>query len=237
MWARLRSLFLAAIFLVLAVVYIIKNASSPFLKLYVRQGMGDCRTNPILCAVPQVGQIAHQPDKAYLEELKLFRFDKLQILLPKDFKVVLEQSEKFYYKKRPWRARGGTVFLLLEPAGYFISMLPELKKKGITNDYEFIERLLSANLEGIATLGDVFFVVLKGLFTPNLGPGKEIKIVRFSTADKKGFISYNLGPSANYFDCNVFDSDGNYFAVYIQDALGKLKLENVLTIISTVKRS
>lgn len=69
-----------------------------------------------------------------------------------------------------------------------------------------------------------------------MGDQTNLKIAPFEIPGKKGFITYNLSPEGNYFDCDVFDEQGNLFKVYIKDIYSELDLQNVLAIISTVEK-
>jgi hypothetical protein len=60
-------------------------------------------------------------------------------------------------------------------------------------------------------------------------------MIKFQLQDFKGFLSYSMAKPDNYFDCSVFDSNGNLFKVYIKDTGAFLDLNNVFAIISTLK--
>ena len=76
---------------------------------------------------------------------------------------------------------------------------------------------------------------MKSIFTPDLGQQCLCKMVNFEMGDKRGFINYTMAKPNNYFDCNVLDPKGNFFKVYIKDANGRLDLNNVFAIISTLE--
>jgi hypothetical protein len=95
---------------------------------------------------------------------------------------------------------------------------------------------MAARTRDIHNLTDTFFVIMKSIFTPNLGDENNLRIIPFVLGDKKGFITYNLAQTENYFDCDMIDSRGEYFKVYIKDKAAELDLEKVMTIISTVKK-
>ena len=96
---------------------------------------------------------------------------------------------------------------------------------------------MSAKINEVKTLNDAFFIIMKGIFTPDLGDQTKVKMARFVTNDKKGFINYNLSKKENFFDCNIFDEEKNFFKIYIKDRRAALDLEKVFTIISTVKKT
>ena len=75
---------------------------------------------------------------------------------------------------------------------------------------------------------------MKSVFTPDIGDQKNVKIVKFKTADNKGFITYNFTASENYFDCDVIKDDDAFLKVYIKDKDRKLDLDKVIAIISTL---
>jgi hypothetical protein len=76
---------------------------------------------------------------------------------------------------------------------------------------------------------------MKSVFTPDVGNQSIAKMIRFQLTNYKGFINYSMAKPDNYFDCNVFDTDGDFFKVYIKDIGANLDLNNVFAIISTLK--
>jgi hypothetical protein len=92
-----------------------------------------------------------------------------------------------------------------------------------------------AQQDQINNIADAFFVIMKSVFTPDVGNQNNAKMIKFQFADFKGFINYFMAKPDNYFDCNVFDADGNFFKVYIKDIGASLDLNNVFAIISTLK--
>ena len=76
---------------------------------------------------------------------------------------------------------------------------------------------------------------MKSVFTPDIGCQSTAKMIKFQFKDYKGFINYQLCRPDNYFDCNVFDVNGNFFKVYIKDVGAQLDLNKVFAIISTLK--
>jgi len=94
-----------------------------------------------------------------------------------------------------------------------------------------------AKFNDIKTLTDAFFVIMKGIFIPNLGNQNNVKMIQLSIGDKRGFINYNLAKPENYFDCDIFNKNGDFFKVYIKDKGARLDLETVFAIISTLKKA
>ena len=90
-----------------------------------------------------------------------------------------------------------------------------------------------ANLDKIDSVTDAFFVIMKGIFTPDLGDQANVKMVEFAIGGKKGFINYNIFNTA--FDCNVISERGDFFKVYIKDKEATLNLSKVLAIVSTIR--
>ena len=175
-------------------------------------------------------------NKEYIAELLSYRLPKMAISTPKDMTVIKEKIKKAYYKKKRKGLSGGVIYLLQEEPYFFMNLFPQLKKQGIQDDYGFIKRVMSTRLEEIKNLDDAFFVIIKGIFIPDLGDQNNLKMSQFIIADKRGFINYNLGKDDNYFDCNIIDEQGNLFKVYIKDKGAKLDLDKVMAIISTVKK-
>lgn len=225
------------IFLLLALVFIAKLGGPGILKLYIETGMGDCQKSPILCIRPESEIINPRINEEYLTDLAQYNFGEIQIRLPKEFTVVKEKVTKTYYKKNKDKHRGSVVYLLYEQPDFFVNLFPQTKKQGIKNDYEFFNRLMYARIPEIKNLTDTFFVIMKGVFTPDVGEQINVKMSKFIIQDKSGFITYNLSLKGNYFDCNIFDSQGNFFKAYIKDKDAVLNLEKVITIVSSVKKS
>jgi hypothetical protein len=160
----------------------------------------------------------------------------MSICTPQDFAVFKEMLEKVYYKKNKRKHGGNVIYLLHEEPDFFIHLFPQLTRRGVASDYEFIKRTMFAKSKDIKNLTDAFFVIMKSVFVPGLGDSKTAKMAQFTLTDKRGFINYNLSKSGNYFDCNMFDSARNFFKIYIKDKDASLDLDKVMTIISTVNK-
>lgn len=229
--------FISFIVLLIAIAYVAKISGPKILRFYIENGFGDCRKIPIFCIAPEI-KVSHPAvNKEYLSDLILYKFSPdIEIYLPKEFRVVKESITKVYYKKR--RPHGdATVYLLHEEPNFFLNLFPHLKKKGILDDYEFIRRTMFARVEEIKNLTDAFFVIMKGIFIPDLGDQTQAKMAQFSMADKKGFVNYNVIGPQHYFDCNVINNQGDFFKIYIKDKGAILDLGKIFTILSTVRKA
>ncbi len=233
---RLKRNVLLAVILFFCIFFIVRFGGLAILKLYIESGMGDCQKIPILCIKPQSEIINPPLDEAYLFGLPYCELTEVQICTPKEFKVVKQMLKKIYPGTEKSKTKESVIYLLYEKPGFFVRLFPQLKKQGINTDYEFIRRMLFANLNDIKSLADAFFVIIKGIFTPDLGEQYNVKMVGFKTEKFRGFISYNLGFKENYFDCNVFDKEDNFFKIYIKDFGKILDLDKVFLIISTLKK-
>ena len=125
--------------------------------------------------------------------------------------------------------------LLIQEPGAFIKLYPDVQKQGVKDNYEFIRRLMYARLNQVNNISEAFFVVMKSVFTPDVGNQSTSKMIKFQLHDLKGFINYSMAKPDNYFDCNVSDAAGNFFKLYIKDIGARLDLNNVFAIISTLK--
>jgi len=221
----------------LAVLFVAKSAGPSLLRLYIETGIGTCQKIPILCMAPSQGITKAGINKEYAAGLLPYRFPKIEISLPRGFTVVQETIKKVYYKRRHRVHEGAVIYLLYEEPDFFINLFPQLKKQGIADDYEFIKHTMQAKIEEIKNLNDAFFVIMKGIFTPDLGEQKNVKMAYIALPGKRGFINYNLAKPDNYFDCNIINSKGDFFKVYIKDKGANLSLDKVLAIISTVYRT
>ncbi len=220
----------------LAILFVIKFAGPNLLKQYLSYGIGDCKKIPILCKEPEEKIFQPEtPSQSYLQELVLQQFPRMSILCPKGFAIVQELIKRPYYKKNKWLGDGRIIYLLYQEPGEFLKLYPDVKKQGVKNNYEFMERLNFANLSKVKNLTDAFFVIMKSVFTPDVGSQKIVKMIKFQTSQFRGFINYNLCCPDSFYDCNIIDSRDNFYKVYIKDIGNKLDLNKVFAIISTIK--
>lgn len=224
------------IIFILAITFVIYFSGPNILKSYIEIGIGSCAKIPMLCKIPTQEIINPAIDKVYLSTLIPHKFSKLSIFVPKDFTVIQELEKKPYYKKRLNHHRESTIFTFRQDPGYFIKLFPQVKGAGITNNYDFIKRLAFAQIDGIKNLSDAFFVILKSIFTPDMGDQNKVISASFTMPDRKGFINYNLFDKNYYFECNVISASGDFFKVYIKDNGAKLDLKEIFAIISTLEK-
>lgn len=221
---------------ILAIIFILKFGGPRILRTYVEMGLGGSHRLPIFDTVPT--QEINNPilDQDYILGLVEFKVGGMRISIPKDFTLINEHIKKAYYKKKSRPFKGPVIYLLYEKPEFFISLFPDVKKQGITNDYEFISRMMNTRTSDIKNITSAFFIIIKSIFTPDLGDQQDLKIAKFNTFDKKGFIAYNLQEESRYFNCDVFDAKNNYFKIYIKDKDSSLDLDKVLAIVSTVEK-
>jgi len=200
--------------------------------MYITYGIGDCAAIPILCLQPESTILT--PEINSTLELIPQKFPKMSVSVPKGFALVQELIKRTYYKRKNPNDRA-VIYLLAQTPEAFIKLYPDVKKQGITDNREFIRRLMYANLNKIDSLTDAFFIVMKSIFIPDIGNQETAKMIRFKIDDKDGYINYTTSNVDNYYDCNVLDNKGNYFKVYIKDIRGRLDLNDVFSIISTLK--
>lgn len=228
---------LVAVVLLLAILFVTKFSGPAILKLYIEAGIGTCRQIPILCMGPEESININETNKECLAGLLPYEFPKMTISIPKGFTVVQENIKKIYYKRRKRQAKEAVIYLLYEEPGFFVNLFPQLRKAGINDNYEFIKRTMYIKSKDIKNLNDAFFVIIKGIFIPDIGDQKQAKMIQFTMPGRKGFINYNLAKPDNYFDCNVVNEGGDYFKIYIKDKGAALSLEDVLAIVSTVDKA
>lgn len=232
---KIRKNILKVIILLLAVAFLVKFHRAAILRMYIETCVGNCEKMPILCKVPEEEIINPKINEEYFAQLTPYKFPELEIHIPKTFSIVKEKIYRTYYKRKKRKENEAIIYLLHESPNFFINLFPQLNKQGIKNDHEFLMRVMSAKLKDINNLTDALFVIIKSIFTPDLGNQKYIKMVKFTSANEAGFINYNLLPSGNYFDCNVITTRGDFFKIYIKDKRATLDLDKVLTIISTAR--
>lgn len=225
------------ILLILSLLFVAKVAGPQFLRMYVEMGLGDCTKLPIFCVAPDEEISDSTIDESYVEQLVEYALPEVKIKVPKDFSLIKEKITKVYYKRKYKRFEGPVIYLLFEKPDYFLNLFPRLKKQGIRSDYDFLLKTMSAKTKEINTLTDAFFTIMKSVFTPDLGDQNNLRMVKFVNQNKRGFITMNLGESENSFDCNIIDSQGNFFKLYIKDKGASLDLNKILAIISTVEKT
>ncbi|MDD5097143.1 MAG: hypothetical protein PHU59_01465 [Candidatus Omnitrophica bacterium] len=218
----------------LAIAFVIKFGGPNILRQYIAYGIGECKNIPILCMQPEEKLFAPVINPEYLTTLVLQKFPRMSISAPKGFTLVQELVKKVYYKKRHANNQA-VIYLLRQDPFAFIKLYPDVRKQGVKDNYEFIRRLQNANLGKIKNITDAFFVIMKSVFTPDIGNQGSAKMIRFTINDKSGYINYTLTQSNNYFDCNLLDADDNFFKVYIKDTSAQLDLNKVYAILSTIK--
>ena len=223
-----------AIVLVLALAYVVKFGGPSFLQLYIRSGIGDCVNLPLLCRVPEKEIKDPALDKEFLGQMIPYSFEDMQVSLPREFAVVKQNFSKLFYKK-PGSRRDSVIYLLCEKPNFFVNLFPVLKRKGITNDYEFWSKAMRADYNKTKSLLDLFFIIIKSIFTPCTAGQADIRLLAFETPQHKGFITYSLSKRSNLFDCNMVNTRGEYFKIYIKDIRSQLHLKQIFTIISTVR--
>jgi len=221
-----------------AAILIVTTFGKPYvLKTYVEMGIGTCDKIPVLCIVATKGFTNPSVDKGYIAGLARYSIEEVKIALPKDFFVIKEQIYRAYYKKRTRTEKDPVAYLLYQKPDFFQSLFPQLKKYSLRNNYDFLSRILNARTADIKDLPSTLFVILKSIFTPDVGPGSGITIARFSMADKKGFITYNYTKEGNYFNCDIVNGNQEFFKVYLKDKKKELDIEKVLAIISTLEKN
>lgn len=217
--------------------FVARFGGPAILKAYVETGIGGCQKTPLLCVIPDEEIINPKLDKARSYELLPYVLPGIEVSIPKGFTVIKGKAVKGYYKNKKFDARSPVIYLLYQDPGFFPGLFPHLKKQGVTDNYEFVNRTMRAQPENIKNITDAFFVIMKSVFTPNLGEPGYLRMVKFTMRDKRGFITYNLTPSQNYFDCDVIDKEDPFFKIYIKDKDASLNLDKVLAIVSTLKTS
>ena len=231
---RFAKIFSRSILLIIALAFIIKFSGPNILRQYISYGIGTCKTTPILCMQPEEKIFTPQINSEYLDTLIPHAFPRMSVSVPKGFTLVQELIKKQYYKKRHADNKA-VIHLLIQEPDAFIKLYPDVQKQGVRDNYEFIRRLMYANLNQVNNITDAFFVVMKSVFTPDVGNQSTAKMIKFQLSNLKGFINYSMAKPDNYFDCNVLDTDGNFFKLYIKDIGAHLDLNNVFAIISTLK--
>ena len=220
-----------------SIAFVLKLSASRLLTAYLKTGIGDCAKIPILCSKPGNEILKMEVDSGILEEFIPYKFPRALVSAPKGFGVVQEAVKKVYYKKKKRVLSNAVVYILYEEPDFFVNLFPQLKKAGIGDDYAFLDRVMNADINQVKGLLDAFFVIIKGIFTPDLGDQATVKMARFAGSGMRGFINYNFTPKGNYFDCNIFNQKGDYFKIYIRDVAGKLRLQEVFAIVSTARKS
>ncbi|MCX5694826.1 MAG: hypothetical protein NT014_06910 [Candidatus Omnitrophica bacterium] len=231
---RITKYFIRTIVLICALAFIIKFAGPNILRQYISYGIGNCKDTPILCMQPEEKIFTPEVNNEYLDTLVPHIFPRMSVSVPKGFTIIQELIKQRFYKKRHSNNKA-VIYLLIQEPNAFIKLYPDVQKQGVRDNYEFINRLLHARLDQVSNITDAFFVIMKSVFTPDIGNQSTAKMIKFKFNNLQGFINYSMARPDNYFDCNVSDADGNFFKVYIKDVGGVLDLNNVFAIISTLR--
>ena len=227
---------LTTLILMLSVVFVARFGGPRLLRNYISSGIGTCETEPILCMSPSETINAGEANAQYKQELLPYAVSHISIYAPKGFNVVEEITKIYYHKKFKRLDKGEMFYMLYEKPGFFAGLYPDLKKLGVKDNYEFMRRVMFADLKTLQNISDAFFVIMKGIFTPNLGGQQSARMALFTIGRNRGFINYNITGREHYFDCNIITPEDDFFKVYIKDPQGRLDLEKVFTIIATVKK-
>jgi hypothetical protein len=236
MKSKLSRILSQAIAWTLVILFLAYFAGPAFLRLYIRTGIGDCRKIPILCMWPDRKLDNLKIDAAYHENLIPHRFNRMSISAPRGFSVVQELIKKIYYKKRKGIYKDCIIYVIYQEPGYFVKLYPRMEQAGIKDNYDFIRRTMYAKTANINGLTDMFFVIMKSIFIPDLGDQTKVVMSEFTLNGLKGFLSYSLSEKNNYFDFNIIDRAGGFYKVYIRDKGMGITLSEAFTIISTVAR-
>jgi len=224
-----------AIFLIFGIAYITKFAGPKLLRYYVQTGIGDCKKIPILCMFPSETVNIQRVNSTCTAELVPYKALKICAFIPHGFDAVQELIMKVNYKKYKKMFKGNIIYMLCEDKDFFTRLYPQLKKQGVNDNYEFIHRTMYAKENEINNITDTFFVIMKGIFIPDLGDQNTAKMIQVNIPGFKGFINYNFDKTGNYFDCDLVNEEGIFFKVYIKDKSKALDLDKVFTILSTVR--
>ena len=226
--------FLYVIISTLAIAFVAKFAFPQVLRAYIQTGIGSCSSIPILCMAPENAPEIPVKNDAYAQTLTPLEFPKTRISVPKGFKVVEELVKKPYYKRKRQRSAEAVIYVLYEPPGFFVKLFPQVKRAGVKDNYAFMRNLMFAQENKIDDLNDAFFIILKSIFTPDLGDQRLARMIQFQAEDRHYFINYNLSGKINFFDCSIITKAGHFFKIYIKDTGKMLDLDKVFTIASGV---
>ncbi|MDD5692347.1 MAG: hypothetical protein PHP10_04130 [Candidatus Omnitrophica bacterium] len=224
----------SAIALILCAAFVVKFGGPNILRQYISFGIGSCENIPILCMQPDEKIFLPEVNNEYRDTLVPQTFPKFSISAPKGFTLIQELIKRRYYKKRN-KGDGSVIYLIYQEPQALIRLYPDVRKAGVKDNREFIRRMSYSNLSGVNTITDAFFVIMKSVFTPDVGNQGTVKMIKFELGDKAGYINYNLLKPENYFDCIVVDKQDNLFKLYIKDRGNRLDLNKLFTIISTLK--
>ena len=223
------------VFLIFAIAFIAKFAGPQLLRYYVQTGIGGCEKIPIFCMFPSETINIQQVNSTYTAELVPHKASKISAFVPRGFDVVQELIMKVNHKKHKRMFKGNMIYVLCEDRDFFARLYPQLKKQGVNDNYEFIRRTMYAKENEISNITDTFFVIMKGVFIPDLGDQNTAKMIQVNIPGFKGFINYNFDKTGNYFDCDLVNADGIFFKVYIKDKSKTMDLDKVFAVLSTVR--
>lgn len=218
-----------------AVLFIIRFGGPQLLSFYVRSGLGKEVHLPIFYSARKEERAVTAVSEQVLAQLRPTRMENVELGVPKEFVIFKGALKRSYYKKWPPKSAGSQIHLLTQPKNYFVRLNPQVMAQGVSDDYEFLRRVQDARLDRIRSISDAFFVIMKGIFTPDLGDQKDLRTVTFTLPGKRGFLTESHASEGDFYDCNFFDDRDRYFKLYIKDLNRSLSRSGVLAIVSTVR--
>ncbi|MBU1124427.1 MAG: hypothetical protein KKC84_00190, partial [Candidatus Omnitrophica bacterium] len=208
----------AGILIVLSIAFVIYFAGASMIRLYIQIGIGSCEKIPILCKAPDDQTLpANLSGREVNDSFIPHSFPRLSIQIPRGFAINNETEKRPYYKNRRNQDKGSVIYVLRQEPGFFVHLYPTLKKQGIANNRDFVKNTMQARLNAIQNITSAFFVVMKSIFTPDIGDQHQALMKVFRFKEFVGYINYNISEDTHYFDCNLIDKDDDFFKVYIKD--------------------
>ncbi len=218
-----------------AVLFIVRFGGPQLLTFYVRSGLGQEVHLPLFYSSLSEEREVPAVSEQVLSRLKPTRMEDVELGVPKEFVIVKGALKRSYYKKWPPKSAGSQIHLLTQQKNYFVQLNPQVAAQGVRDDYEFLRRVQDARLDRIRSVTDAFFVIMKGIFTPDLGDQTDVRMGTFILPGKRGFLTESHAAEGDFYDCNFFDDRDRYFKLYIKDPTRSLSRAGVLAIVSTVR--
>lgn len=223
------------------VLYITMHFATPY---YLRWSMGrKLSDKPILNLAPEQ-QLVPSVDADYLSLLNKQETSKFELCLPKGFKLYKEKNREkggmCSFIKKDGDDSTGVIIISYEQPGFFMGSfdsgtVEKLKKLNIRNDYDYFGRVISARKEDTQNLLDAVFITIKDMISPRLGDEENLKIYKYESDQLRGYVSANVTDLQSDFSCDLFDNKNNYLHLMIRARDPILSLEQLSTIISTIK--
>lgn len=179
----------------------------------------------------------------YLTSLQRHQFNTIEICLPAEFNVTRDKKQSVSLKRMSGDNLTGFILLSYHGPRYFLpsdkydkKTLNKLEKIGIKDDYDYFTKVVYSTKKEIKRQIDMVFIMIKDMYFAPFLDKKNCKIYKYANKNQRGYILANVTASKTDYGCYIFDQENNYFDMTVRTMEPVLSLEDVCTILSTLKK-